>query len=121
MRYITVVFVLLYLLNRLFQHAPNFIEFVFARAHLMYAIPCATTNGVHANVPDTDVSYYPYFAVCGKTEYSAVGTICCNGTIRYRLPGAACCGTEVYYPKLSEKCIDGKEVKRNVSREPVTL
>ncbi|KAI0208998.1 hypothetical protein LSAT2_006303, partial [Lamellibrachia satsuma] len=55
-------------------------------------------------------------SLCGGEEYSILGSICCNGTIHPRLPSVTCCGTEVYYTKIYEKCVDGKVVKLKIDR-----
>ncbi|KAI0241474.1 hypothetical protein LSAT2_026107 [Lamellibrachia satsuma] len=54
---------------------------------------------------------------CGGKEYYPIRSKCCNGTIQPNLPTAFCCGKEVYYKKLYEKCVDGEVVKPNFIKE----
>ena len=41
--------------------------------------------------------------------------LCCNGKAHQRLPGAMCCGTEVYNMRKHERCVRGKVIKPKAS------
>ena len=42
--------------------------------------------------------------------------LCCKGSVHKRLPGAMCCGSEVYHMRKHERCVRGNIIKPNRSR-----
>ncbi|KAI0229968.1 hypothetical protein LSAT2_019623 [Lamellibrachia satsuma] len=64
-------------------------------------------NQKHANTYRLDC--------CGRGTFSSRVDLCCGDVVHAKIPGAACCGDDVFYSDR-QTCHDGKPVDKNMTQ-----